>query len=69
MTMPSSSTQVQEENCVANCIVAGQLPERIADRAAPKAGLKTRLYFNLMTTIEMSSIGRPKARTSFLIAS
>ena len=34
-----------------------------------KAGLKTRLYFNLMTTSEMSSVGRPNARTSFLIAS
>jgi hypothetical protein len=34
-----------------------------------KAGLKTRLYFSLMTTSEISSSGLPNATTSFLIAS
>ena len=39
---------------------------------APNGGgtwLDARVYFNLMTTSEMSSVGRPNARTSFLIAS
>jgi hypothetical protein len=51
--MPSSSPDFKSESAFS--ILLG-----------PK---KTRLYFNLMTTSEISSVGRPNATTSFLMAS